>query len=97
MVYVCSTTAERNGSISAEHGLGVMKAPYIGYSQTPEAVETMKKLKAVFDPKGLLVSRAGGPMLVCRCLGIGDRRELTVVVVVFLHLVGRIPTSTSCS
>jgi FAD/FMN-containing dehydrogenase len=33
-----------------------MKAPYISYSQPPEAVEVMKKLKAVFDPKGIMVS-----------------------------------------
>jgi len=52
--WIYEWVSERNGSISAEHGLGVMKAPYIGYSQPPEAVEMMKKLKAVFDPKGLL-------------------------------------------
>ena len=32
-----------------------MKAPYIGYSQPPEAIEVMKKLKQVFDPKGIMV------------------------------------------
>lgn len=36
-------------------GLGVMKAPYISYSQPPEAVEIMKKLKQSFDPKGIMV------------------------------------------
>lgn len=55
--WIYQWVADHGGSISAEHGLGVMKAPYIGYSQTPEAIEIMKKLKQVFDPKGLLVSR----------------------------------------
>ena len=58
-------TAERHGSISAEHGLGVMKAPYIGYSQPKEAVEVMHRLKEVFDPKGIMVSLSliSGPAL----------------------------------
>lgn len=46
--------AKRDGSVSAEHGLGVMKAPYIGYSQTKTSVELMKRIKAQFDPKGIL-------------------------------------------
>jgi len=46
--------AAENGSISAEHGLGVMKAPHIGYSKTPESIELMKRVKKMFDPKGLL-------------------------------------------
>lgn len=50
------STADHNGSISAEHGLGVMKAPYINYSQTPESIEVMKKIKTMFDPKGVMVS-----------------------------------------
>lgn len=33
-----------------------MKAPYIGYSQNEESVEMMKKIKTVFDPKGIMVS-----------------------------------------
>ena len=52
---LCALAADHHGSISAEHGLGVMKAPYIGYSQTPEAIKVMRKLKDIFDPKGILV------------------------------------------
>jgi len=48
--------ADHKGSISAEHGLGVMKAPYINYSQTEESVEMMRKIKTLFDPKGVMVS-----------------------------------------
>ena len=46
--------AKRNGSISAEHGLGVMKAPYIGYSQHAETVDAMRQIKGLFDPKSIM-------------------------------------------
>jgi FAD/FMN-containing dehydrogenase len=42
------------GSISAEHGLGVQKRDAMHYSQTPEAMHIMSKLKGVLDPKTLL-------------------------------------------
>jgi FAD/FMN-containing dehydrogenase len=51
---VLTFTAENSGSISAEHGLGLMKAPYIRYSRDETAIELMKKIKTMFDPKGLL-------------------------------------------
>ncbi len=46
--------AEKGGSISAEHGLGVMKAPYISYSQSKTSIDMMRRIKQMFDPKGLL-------------------------------------------
>jgi FAD/FMN-containing dehydrogenase len=46
--------AKHHGSISAEHGLGVMKAPYIRYSQPEANLAVMQQLKSLFDPKGLL-------------------------------------------
>lgn len=42
------------GSISAEHGLGLSKGKYIGYSKSPELVGMMKKIKDMFDPKGIM-------------------------------------------
>jgi len=47
-------TAEHGGSISAEHGVGFKKADHIHYSRTPEAIELMKKIKLMMDPKGIL-------------------------------------------
>ena len=41
-------------SVSAEHGLGAMKAGVIHYSKPPEAVEMMRSLKQLFDPTGIL-------------------------------------------
>ncbi|WWC65521.1 uncharacterized protein I303_108139 [Kwoniella dejecticola CBS 10117] len=52
--YIYEIVAENEGSISAEHGLGVMKAPYIGYSKNDTSIDLMKKVKTLFDPKGLL-------------------------------------------
>nr|ODN92621.1 D-lactate dehydrogenase [Cryptococcus depauperatus CBS 7841] len=52
--YIYEIVAENEGSISAEHGLGVMKAPYIGYTKNKTSIEMMRKIKQLFDPKGLL-------------------------------------------
>ena len=42
--------ARHGGSVSAEHGLGFMKAKYIYHSRSRETVLWMKKLKQLFDP-----------------------------------------------
>lgn len=42
---------QHGGSISAEHGVGFKKAKQIHYSRSPEAIEVMRKLKHVMDPK----------------------------------------------
>ncbi|KAI0561330.1 D-lactate dehydrogenase (cytochrome) [Gracilaria domingensis] len=41
------------GSISAEHGLGVMKAADIGYSKGDVAVDIMRTMKSVLDVNGI--------------------------------------------
>lgn len=52
--YIYEMTAKYGGSISAEHGLGQMKAEEIAYSKGPEAVELMRRLKHALDPRGIL-------------------------------------------
>jgi len=42
------------GSISAEHGIGVHKKPFLHYCRTPEELALMRTLKAALDPKGIL-------------------------------------------
>ncbi|OCF35384.1 D-lactate dehydrogenase [Kwoniella heveanensis BCC8398] len=46
--------SEYDGSISAEHGLGAMKAPYISFSQSTNSIELMRRIKEIFDPKGIM-------------------------------------------
>lgn len=46
--------ASYNGSISAEHGLGAMKAHAIHYSKSGVQVDLMKKIKALIDPNGIM-------------------------------------------
>lgn len=52
IVYGC--VRDWKGSISAEHGIGLLKKPYLSYSRSPEEVATMKLLKAALDPRGIL-------------------------------------------
>ncbi|KXX82577.1 D-lactate dehydrogenase [cytochrome] 2, mitochondrial [Madurella mycetomatis] len=52
--FVYEWIADRQGSISAEHGLGLMKKKYIGYSRNPTMIGLMKNIKRTFDPNGIL-------------------------------------------
>jgi FAD/FMN-containing dehydrogenase len=51
---VYSTTREFAGSISAEHGIGILKRPYLKMSRTEEEIETMRRLKRALDPHNIL-------------------------------------------
>ncbi|XP_057952890.1 D-2-hydroxyglutarate dehydrogenase, mitochondrial isoform X2 [Malania oleifera] len=52
--FVYEWTSEHRGSISAEHGLGLMKANEIHYSKSPEAVQLMASIKKLLDPNRVL-------------------------------------------
>jgi FAD/FMN-containing dehydrogenase len=52
--WVFETVERYNGSISAEHGVGMTKRDYLGYSRSPEEIACMKAVKAVFDPNGIM-------------------------------------------
>lgn len=47
-------TLDLGGTLSGEHGIGVMKAPYLAWEQSPELIALQSRVKAAFDPKGLL-------------------------------------------
>lgn len=47
-------TEALGGSISAEHGLGLLKQPWLGRVRSPHEIELMRGIKAVFDPDGIL-------------------------------------------
>jgi glycolate oxidase len=42
------------GTLSGEHGIGVLKAPYLHLEQSEELITLQQDIKRVFDPKGLL-------------------------------------------
>ncbi|KAI4331407.1 hypothetical protein MLD38_029597 [Melastoma candidum] len=52
--FVYEWTSKNRGSISAEHGVGLMKAEKIFYSKSPGAVQLMASIKNLLDPNGIL-------------------------------------------
>ncbi|KAI1393897.1 uncharacterized protein F4822DRAFT_386318 [Hypoxylon trugodes] len=52
--YVYEWINSKNGSISAEHGLGLAKKKYIGYSRNETTVGLMKQIKNLYDPNGIM-------------------------------------------
>jgi len=48
--FVYEWIAKRSGSISAEHGLGLAKKNYIGYSRSETMIKLMKQIKNLYDP-----------------------------------------------
>ena len=53
-IYISPPTASHRGSISAEHGIGSMKTHALHYSKDEVSIELMKKIKELFDPKGIM-------------------------------------------
>ena len=51
---IMSMIGEYSGSITAEHGVGVLKRDYLQLSRTAEEIALMKTIKAAMDPKGIL-------------------------------------------
>lgn len=42
------------GSISAEHGVGLTKKPFLNYSRSAEEIEIFKSIKKIFDPNNII-------------------------------------------
>jgi FAD/FMN-containing dehydrogenase len=42
------------GSISAEHGIGLLKKPYLGYTRSPAELALLKTVKQALDPNHIL-------------------------------------------
>ena len=42
------------GSVSAEHGVGLTKKPYLSHTRSAGEIELMRKIKKSFDPDGIM-------------------------------------------
>jgi FAD/FMN-containing dehydrogenase len=42
------------GTTSAEHGIGLLKRKYLGYTRSAEEIALMRRIKRALDPKGIL-------------------------------------------
>lgn len=45
---------EFSGSISAEHGVGLVKKDYLEFSRSPVEIEFMRAIKKIFDPSNIM-------------------------------------------
>ncbi len=52
--FVYGVIRDHGGTISAEHGLGLIKGHYLGHSRSEAEIATMRAVKALLDPKGIL-------------------------------------------
>ncbi len=51
---LAGTLKRHAGSISAEHGIGLVKKGYLDSTRSAEEIALMRAVKQVFDPNGLL-------------------------------------------
>ncbi len=47
-------TVDRQGTITGEHGVGLAKMRYLGLELSPDVIALQRRLKAAFDPAGIL-------------------------------------------
>lgn len=52
--FVFEWVISRGGSISAEHGVGQHKREYLALQRPPSALEAMRGVKDMFDPRGIM-------------------------------------------
>ncbi|WP_304440068.1 FAD-linked oxidase C-terminal domain-containing protein, partial [Oleiphilus sp. HI0066] len=52
--WVFDIVEKHGGSVSAEHGVGLVKKDYLQYTRSAADIALMKGIKQVFDPKGLM-------------------------------------------
>jgi len=54
LTHLFTATVALGGTLSGEHGLGHLKRDYLPLALAPETIALMKRLKAAFDPAGIL-------------------------------------------
>ena len=53
-ILLFSLVKKFKGTISAEHGVGLLKKPYLSYSCSQNEIKIMKQIKSIFDPNTTL-------------------------------------------
>lgn len=51
---ILGVVQEFGGSVSAEHGIGLMKKGQLHFSRSVEEIASLKSIKAIFDPDGIM-------------------------------------------
>ena len=51
---ICEVVRHYGGSVSAEHGIGLLKKSYLHYTRPAAEIALMKQIKSTFDPDGVL-------------------------------------------
>ena len=52
--YVFDTVQKYGGSVSAEHGVGMTKKPYLHYSRSETEIDYLRAIKKEFDPNNIM-------------------------------------------
>lgn len=52
--HVFETVQKYGGSVSAEHGVGMTKKPYLHYSRSETEINYLREIKKVFDPNNIM-------------------------------------------
>jgi len=52
--WVFEIVEKYQGSVSAEHGVGMTKKPYLQYTRSETEIAYMRAMKSVFDPKNIM-------------------------------------------
>ena len=52
--YVFEIVQKYGGSVSAEHGVGMTKKPYLHYSRSETEIDYLREVKKVFDPNNIM-------------------------------------------
>ncbi|KAB2864328.1 MAG: glycolate oxidase subunit GlcD, partial [Exiguobacterium chiriqhucha] len=51
---IFAAALDLGGTITGEHGVGAMKAPYLEWKLGPAGIDVMKGIKLAFDPHGIM-------------------------------------------